>query len=125
MQAVKPILALIGRTPVVKLTRVTQGSLVTKLEYFNPTGSLKDRIALRMIEAAERSGALCPGDTIVDASTGNTGISLAFVGGGAARLQGLDLPPSAGRCQRGARRDDARLRGRGAPRRSANPHGRP
>jgi len=64
----------------VKLRKVTLGDVRVKLEYLNPSGSLKDRIALRMIEEAENSGRLKRGFTIVDASTGNTGIALSFVG---------------------------------------------
>lgn len=80
MRSVSCILDLIGNTPIVKLAKISHGTLVAKLEYFNPTGSLKDRIALHMIDEAKRSGYLRPGDTIIDASTGNTGISLSFVG---------------------------------------------
>ncbi|MBU7017077.1 MAG: PLP-dependent cysteine synthase family protein [Theionarchaea archaeon] len=78
----KSILELIGNTPMVRLNRVTSGltsTVLAKLEYLNPSGSLKDRIALEMIEQAEKNGELRPGYTIVDASTGNTGIALALV----------------------------------------------
>lgn len=77
------ILSLIGHTPVVRLERVARevaAEVVVKLEYLNPSGSIKDRIALRMIEDAEREGKLRPGMEIVEASTGNTATSLAFVG---------------------------------------------
>ena len=77
------VLELIGNTPMVKLNRITKGlpaDVLVKLEYLNPSGSLKDRIALEMIEQAEKAGDLKPGYTIVDASTGNTGIALSFVG---------------------------------------------
>lgn len=73
---------LIGRTPIVSLNRmVDPGSarVYVKLEFFNPGGSVKDRIALSMIEDAEARGALRPGMTIVEATSGNTGIGLAFV----------------------------------------------
>ncbi len=80
MKSVDSILELIGNTPMVRLRKVTSGDLRVKLEYLNPSGSLKDRIALRMIEEAERSKKLKKGFTIVDASTGNTGIALSFVG---------------------------------------------
>ena len=83
MTGVKTILDLIGNTPIVKLNKLTKGfgaDVLVKLEYFNPSGSLKDRIALKMIEQAENEGRIRPGFTIVDASTGNTGISLSFVG---------------------------------------------
>ncbi|MFJ5089372.1 cystathionine beta-synthase [Streptomyces sp. NPDC088674] len=73
---------LVGNTPLVRLNRVTQGiqaTVLAKVEYFNPGGSVKDRIALRMIEAAEESGALRPGGTIVEPTSGNTGVGLAMV----------------------------------------------
>lgn len=76
-------MSLIGKTPVVQLRKVTEGieaNVAVKLEYLNPTGSVKDRIALRMIEQAESDGTLKPGFTIVESSTGNTGIALSFVG---------------------------------------------
>ncbi|GAB4309054.1 MAG: cysteine synthase A [Myxococcota bacterium] len=76
------ILKAIGATPVVKLNRIPTKScaeVYCKLEMFNPTGSLKDRIALRMIEAAEAAGTLKSGMTIVEPTSGNTGISLAMV----------------------------------------------
>src|SRR5690606_34903729 len=70
----------IGNTPVVSLRRLAPGGgLHAKLESANPGGSVKDRMALAMIEAAERSGALHPGQTVVEASSGNAGISLAMV----------------------------------------------
>ena len=83
MKAVDSVLDLIGDTPLVKLDKiVVEGSadVFVKCEYFNPSGSLKDRIALEMIRGAEREGKLQPGYTIIEASTGNTGTSLSFVG---------------------------------------------
>ncbi len=76
-----PVLALIGETPLVKITRIDTGpcELFVKLESQNPGGSIKDRIALAMIEAAERDGKLQPGGTIVEATAGNTGLGLALV----------------------------------------------
>ncbi|WP_055585010.1 cystathionine beta-synthase [Peterkaempfera griseoplana] len=76
------IIELVGDTPLVKLNKVTEGieaTVLAKVEYFNPGGSVKDRIAMRMIEAAEKSGALRPGGTIVEPTSGNTGIGLAIV----------------------------------------------
>ncbi len=76
------VLDLIGGTPMVRLSRVVQegwAELVAKVESFNPAGSVKDRIALSMIEAAEREGRLKPGETIVEPTSGNTGIGLAMV----------------------------------------------
>src|SRR3712207_2936899 len=73
---------LIGKTPMVKLNRVVPAGaadVYVKLEFFNPAGSIKDRIALAMIEAAEATGDLKPGDTIVEPTSGNTGIGLASV----------------------------------------------
>lgn len=73
---------LIGNTPLVRLNRMgadLPGDILLKLEFFNPYSSVKDRIGLAMIEDAERSGALKKGDVIVEATSGNTGISLAFV----------------------------------------------
>ena len=76
-----PTLAAIGNTPMVELRNLDTGScrLFAKLEQFNPGGSVKDRIALGMVEAAERDGRLEPGGTIVEATSGNTGIGLALV----------------------------------------------
>jgi cystathionine beta-synthase len=75
------ILSLIGRTPLVKLNRLTQGikaTVLAKMENLNPGFSVKDRIGISMIEAAERDGILKPGGTIVEATSGNTGIGLAL-----------------------------------------------
>ncbi|MFE3206010.1 cystathionine beta-synthase [Embleya sp. NPDC059237] len=76
------MLDLIGDTPLVKLNSVTAGlsaTVLAKVEYFNPGGSVKDRIAVRMIDAAEQSGALRPGGVIVEPTSGNTGVGLAMV----------------------------------------------
>lgn len=72
-----------GNTPLVRLNRVTDGAhaeVYAKLEFYNPAGSVKDRIGIAIIDAAEESGALQPGGTIVEGTSGNTGIALAFVG---------------------------------------------
>jgi cystathionine beta-synthase len=82
MQVADSLIDLVGGTPLVRLNRVTEGiaaTVLAKVEYFNPGGSVKDRIALRMIEDAERSGALQPGGTIVEPTSGNTGVGLAIV----------------------------------------------
>ena len=74
---------LIGNTPLVRLNKLTDGldaTVVAKLEFYNPASSVKDRIGVAIIDAAERSGELPPGGTIVEATSGNTGIALAFVG---------------------------------------------
>ncbi|AVP35821.1 cysteine synthase A [Staphylococcus felis] len=79
---VENITELIGQTPVVKLRHQTDenaADIYVKLEYQNPAGSVKDRIALAMIEQAEKDGKIKPGDTIVEPTSGNTGIGLAFV----------------------------------------------
>lgn len=72
----------IGKTPLVKLNKVTQGikgTVLVKVEYFNPGNSIKDRIALKMIEDAEKEGILKPGGTIIEGTSGNTGMGLALV----------------------------------------------
>src|SRR5699024_5383367 len=79
---VNNIVEVIGNTPVVKLNNVVDenaADVYVKLEYQNPGGSVKDRIALAMIEEAEKDGKIKPGDTIVEPTSGNTGIGLAFV----------------------------------------------
>ncbi|MEO7318122.1 MAG: cysteine synthase A [Chthoniobacteraceae bacterium] len=76
------IVETVGRTPLVKLNRVTAGldaTIALKLEFFNPLGSVKDRIGMAMIEAAERDGTLTKDTTIIEPTSGNTGIALAFV----------------------------------------------
>lgn len=72
-----------GGTPLVRLNRITEGAgaeVYAKLEFYNPAGSVKDRIGIAIIDAAEKSGALQAGGTIVEGTSGNTGIALAFVG---------------------------------------------
>ncbi|MGN8246803.1 cysteine synthase A [Cellulomonas soli] len=74
---------LIGNTPLVRINKITDGApatVVGKLEFYNPANSVKDRIGVAIIDAAEASGELKPGGTIVEATSGNTGIALAFVG---------------------------------------------
>ncbi|MDP9291101.1 MAG: pyridoxal-phosphate dependent enzyme, partial [Verrucomicrobiota bacterium] len=76
------IVETVGRTPLVKLNRVTAGldaTIALKCEFFNPLGSVKDRIGMAMIEAAERDGTLKKDTVIVEPTSGNTGIALAFV----------------------------------------------
>lgn len=77
------ILGTIGSTPMVRINRLCPNpkvNIFAKLEGFNPTGSIKDRIALRMVESAEREGRLCKGHTIIEPTSGNTGIGLAIAG---------------------------------------------
>src|SRR5215467_3268366 len=75
------ILATVGNTPVVQIKKLAPAGvrMYAKLEAFNPLGSVKDRLALGVIEAAEKSGALRPGQTVIEATSGNTGIGLAMV----------------------------------------------
>jgi cystathionine beta-synthase len=86
MEYSESVLDLIGNTPLVRLSHVTEGIVpdpgplvLAKVEYVNPGGSVKDRIALRMVEAAEEAGLLTPGGTIVEPTSGNTGVGLALV----------------------------------------------
>jgi cystathionine beta-synthase len=87
MQVHDSLIELMGNTPLVRLRKVTRGlgsagpapDVLAKVEYFNPGGSVKDRIALRMVNAAEASGALRPGGTIIEPTSGNTGIGLAII----------------------------------------------
>jgi len=74
------IIQAIGNTPLVKVDLQTPGNIYAKLEYLNPSGSIKDRSALYMIEHAENTGVLQPGGTIIDASSGNHGIAIAMIG---------------------------------------------
>src|SRR5207248_3226782 len=82
MDVAESLLDLVGNSPLVKLDRIGRGircRLVAKLEFMNPGGSVKDRIALSMVEAAERDGRLRAGGTIVEPTSGNTGVGLAIV----------------------------------------------
>lgn len=89
---------LIGHTPLMEVTHyeekngVTDATILVKLEYFNPAGSVKDRIALHMIEVAEREGKLKPGGTIIEPTSGNTGIGLASVAAAKGYRAVLTLP---------------------------------
>src|SRR5258705_2123926 len=89
MQVLDTFLDAMGHTPLVRLSKVTRGvrpTVLAKLEMLNPGGSVKDRIGIRMIEAAEREGRLRPGGTIVEPTSGNTGHGLAI----AAAVKGYD-----------------------------------
>ena len=81
MAKFESILGTVGNTPVVRINRLAPPgvNLFVKIEAFNPLGSVKDRLALGVIEAAERSGELKPGQTVIEATSGNTGIGLAMV----------------------------------------------
>ena len=92
------VLELIGGTPILKLNRyaqkagVTQAVILGKLEYLNPAGSVKDRVALAMVEDAEKKGILKPGATIIEPTSGNTGIGLAMVAAAKGYRAILTLP---------------------------------
>ena len=86
-----------GRTPLVRLNRVTAGidaTVYAKLEFYNPSASVKDRLAIAIVDAAERSGALQPGGTIIEGTSGNTGIGLAMVGAARGYRVVLTMPES-------------------------------
>ncbi|HET8928761.1 MAG TPA: cysteine synthase A [Microbacterium sp.] len=86
-----------GGTPLVRLNRLTEGidaTVLVKLEYFNPASSVKDRIGIAMVDAAEASGQLRPGGTIVESTSGNTGIALAMVGAARGYNVILTMPAS-------------------------------
>lgn len=75
---------LVGKTPILELTQIKkelqlQANIYAKLEFMNPAGSIKDRVAKAMLEAAERDGKIKPGDVIIEPTSGNTGISLAAI----------------------------------------------
>lgn len=76
---VNSVTELIGNTPILKLNKYSDKNIYAKLEYLNPAGSAKDRVALEMIEDAEKKGILKPGATIIEPTSGNTGIGLALV----------------------------------------------
>ena len=80
MQYFTNILNTIGRTPMLQLTHLGEGNLFAKAEYLNPGGSIKDRVAMYIVEMAEKDGRLKPGSVIIEATSGNTGIGFAFVG---------------------------------------------
>ena len=97
MKIYNNITEVFGNTPLVKLNRMTDGSSATvlaKLEFYNPTSTVKDRIGIAMVDAAEKSGQLKPGGTIVEATSGNTGIALAMVGAARGYKTILTMPDS-------------------------------
>jgi cysteine synthase A len=87
----------VGNTPLVKINRITDGAggeVYGKLEFYNPTSTVKDRIGIAMVDAAENAGVLKPGGTIVEATSGNTGIALAMVGAARGYKTILTMPDS-------------------------------
>lgn len=93
----------VGRTPLVKLNRVTDGAgatVLAKLEFYNPAASVKDRIGVAIVDAAEKSGELEPGGTIVEGTSGNTGIALALVGAARGYKVILTMPESSSKERR-------------------------
>ncbi|MFM8621170.1 MAG: cysteine synthase A [Candidatus Nanopelagicaceae bacterium] len=97
MKVHSDITEIVGNTPLVRINRITDGAaaeVYAKLEFYNPTSTVKDRIGIAMVDAAESSGALKPGGTIVEATSGNTGIALAMVGAARGYKTILTMPDS-------------------------------
>mgnify|MGYP003335532151 CR=1 FL=1 len=97
MKVHSDITKIVGNTPLVRINRVTDGAaaeVYAKLEFYNPTSTVKDRIGIAMVDAAEAAGALKPGGTIVEATSGNTGIALAMVGAARGYKTILTMPDS-------------------------------
>ncbi|HET6673438.1 MAG TPA: cysteine synthase A [Agromyces sp.] len=93
-----------GGTPLVRLNRVTDGAdatVLAKLEFYNPSASVKDRLGIAIVDAAEASGELAPGGTIVEATSGNTGIALAMVGAARGYRVVIAMPETMSRERRG------------------------
>jgi cysteine synthase A len=97
MKVYSDITKIVGNTPLVRINHVTDGAaaeVYAKLEFYNPTSTVKDRIGIAMVDAAEAAGALKPGGTIVEATSGNTGIALAMVGAARGYKTILTMPDS-------------------------------
>lgn len=97
MKIYNDITEVFGNTPLVKINRITdeaKANVLAKLEFYNPTSTVKDRIGIAMVDAAEKSGQLKPGGTIVEATSGNTGIALAMVGAARGYKTILTMPDS-------------------------------
>lgn len=97
MPVYENVSALVGGTPLVKLNRLgdeVKATVLAKLEFYNPASSVKDRIGVAMIDAAEQSGQLQPGGTIIEATSGNTGIALAMIGSSRGYKVVLTMPES-------------------------------
>ena len=78
--AIDSVLEIVGKTPLIRLKRISSGNVFVKAEFLNPGGSIKDRVAKHIIEEAEKEGKLKPGMTIIEATSGNTGIGLTLIG---------------------------------------------
>ena len=97
MKVYSDITKIVGNTPLVRINRITDGAqahVYAKLEFYNPTSTIKDRIGIAMIDAAEKSGQLKAGGTIIEATSGNTGIALAMVGAARGYKVILTMPDS-------------------------------
>ena len=95
---------LVGRTPLVRINKLTEGSqalVLAKLEFYNPASSVKDRVGVAIVDAAEASGELKPGGTIVEGTSGNTGIALAWVGAARGYTVILAMPETMSKERRG------------------------
>ena len=103
MRIYEDVTQLVGNTPLVRLNRINSGgaTIAAKLEFYNPASSVKDRIGVAMIDAAEASGQLKPGGAIVEATSGNTGIALAFVAAARGYRCILTMPETMSKERRG------------------------
>ena len=97
MKIYNDITEIFGNTPLVKINKIMDGAAANvwaKLEFYNPSATVKDRLAIAMVDAAEKSGELKPGGTIVEATSGNTGVALAMVGAARGYKVILTMPES-------------------------------
>ena len=127
MKMYRSLTELIGHTPLLALTGYCRenglnATIAAKLEAFNPAGSVKDRTACAMLDAAEESGALRPGGTIIEPTSGNTGIGLAWIAAARGYRTLIVMPDSMS--VRAAGADSSLWRGAGADRRGAGHEGR-
>jgi cysteine synthase len=97
MKIYDDITQIFGNTPLVRLNKIMDGAgaeVLAKLEFYNPTSTVKDRLGIAIIDAAEKSGQLKPGDTVVEATSGNTGIAIAMVAAARGYKAILTMPES-------------------------------